>query len=101
MPDLTLRQQIMQSLGGRRYTARDLAHLHAIPERQIEEHLEHIALTVARDNTRRFMLEAAACEDCGYRFRARSRVTRPGRCPKCRSERISSPRFGIELRQSS
>jgi len=96
MPDaLTLRQQITHTLTGGLYSARDLAHLYAIPEREAEDHLSHIARSLTRDRTRRFVRETAECHQCGFLFRDRARFTRPGRCPTCRSERISSPRFGI------
>ena len=98
MPDgLTLRQQISRTLAGGLYSARDLAHRYAIPERQVEEHLAHIARSVSRDRTCRFIRESAECQLCGFIFRDRARFTRPSRCPDCRSERICAPRFGIRL----
>jgi hypothetical protein len=93
---LTVRQQILKSLEGALYSARDLAHLYAIPEREVEEHLTHIIRTIARKHERSFVVQTAHCEACGYVFRGRTRVTRPGRCPQCRSEHITAPRFGIE-----
>lgn len=98
MPDLTPRQQIMELITGTRRTARQLAELVGIPERQVEEHLAHIVRSVARDRTRRFLLEPSECQDCAYSFRERTRLTRPSRCPRCRSEAVSAPRYGIELR---
>ncbi|MGH7258317.1 MAG: transcriptional regulator [Nitrospiraceae bacterium] len=67
-----------------------------IPERHVEEHLSHIVKTVRRDNSRRFLLEPSTCQSCGFVFRDRTRLTRPSRCPRCRSESISAPRYGIE-----
>ena len=32
---------------------------------------------------------------CGLVFRTRDRLTSPSRCPECKSERISSPRFTL------
>ena len=52
--------------------------------------------TLARDRTQRFVLEPAACSDCGFVFRDRTRFTKPSRCPTCRSEGITGPRYGIE-----
>jgi predicted Zn-ribbon and HTH transcriptional regulator len=79
-----------------RCSARDLAHRLGVSERQIEEHLAHIAKSVGHDRHGRFLLEPSACEDCGFTFRGRTRLTRPSRCPRCRSEAISPPRFSIE-----
>jgi len=96
MAALTIRQHIIEALRVTRYSSKDLAAFLGISERHVEEHLLHVARTVAREPGVRFILEPAACEECGYVFRRRSRVTRPGRCPCCRSERISAPRYGIE-----
>lgn len=101
MQDRTPRQQIMELITETRRTARQLAELVGIPERQVEEHLAHIVRSVAHDRTRRFLLEPSECQDCGYGFRSRTRLTRPSRCPRCRSEAISAPRYGIELRTTS
>ncbi|MFY4727752.1 sigma 54-interacting transcriptional regulator, partial [Nitrospira sp. BLG_2] len=57
----------------------------------------HLVKTVARDRSRRFILEPSICLDCGFMFRDRKRLTRPSRCPHCRSEGISAPRYGIDL----
>ena len=98
MAELTIRQLIMQSITGTLYSSRQLAELVGVPERQVEEHLTHITKSVARDRTRRFVLEPSRCRDCGFVFRDRTRLTRPSRCPRCRSEAILPPRYGIELR---
>ncbi|TLY16239.1 MAG: transcriptional regulator [Nitrospirae bacterium] len=98
MAELTIRQLIMQSITGTLYSSRQLAELVGVPERQVEDHLIHVAKSVARDRTRRFVLEPSRCRDCGFVFRERTRLTCPSRCPRCRSEAISPPRYGIELR---
>lgn len=97
-PDLTVRQRIMELIAGTLRTSRQLAELVGVPERQIEDHLAHIVRSVARDPTRQFVLDPSACQDCGFVFHERTRLTRPSRCPRCRSEAISVPRYGIELR---
>ena len=100
-PDLTIRQRIMELLAGTLRTSRQLAELVEVPERQIEDHLAHIVRSVARDRARRFVLDPSACQDCGFVFRGRTRLTRPSRCPRCRSEAISAPRYVIELRSTT
>jgi predicted Zn-ribbon and HTH transcriptional regulator len=88
----------MQLITGTLRTSRQLAELAGLPERQVEEHLAHVVRSVARDRTRRFVLDPAACQNCGFVFRERTRLTCPSRCPRCRSEAISPPRYGIEPR---
>lgn len=79
-------------------SSNQLAHLLGIPERQVEEHLEHVVKTVAQDRTRRFILDPSTCQDCDFVFKDRRRLTRPSRCPRCRSEGITAPRYGIDVR---
>lgn len=88
----------MELITGALRASRELAELIGIPERQVEDHLTHIVKTVARDKIRRFVLEPSTCQDCRFVFRERTRLTRPSRCPRCRSEAITPPRYGIELR---
>ena len=94
--DGTIRQRLVRALIGTRCSSRELAELLWIPERHVEEHLRHVVRSLARDPSRRFILMPSACGGCGYLFRERTRLTRPSRCPRCRSEDISAPRYGIE-----
>jgi predicted Zn-ribbon and HTH transcriptional regulator len=92
----TVRQRMVELLTGSRLSSYQLAQLLGIPERQVEEHLAHVVKTVSRDRDRRFILEPSCCQDCGFGFRDRKKLTRPGRCPRCRSESITAPRYGID-----
>lgn len=76
-------------------TSRRIAEIVGASERKVEEHLSHIVKSVARDRTLKFVLEPAACKDCEFVFHERERLTRPSRCPRCRSEAISEPRYFI------
>ncbi|MBX3302003.1 MAG: hypothetical protein KF693_07300 [Nitrospira sp.] len=100
-PERTLRQRIIEILADTRMTTDQLARILGIPERQVEEHLAHVVKTVTRDRSRRFILEPSTCLDCGFMFRDRTRLTRPSRCPHCRSEGISSPRYHIATRAAA
>lgn len=94
----TIRQQIAESLTGTLLSAHQLAGMLGIREREAEEHLTHIVKTVARDRTKQFVIDPANCVACGYVFRGRTKLTTPSRCPKCKSEGVSPPRFGIQTR---
>src|SRR6185295_8398862 len=96
-PERTPRRRMIDLLIGTRLTTHQLAQMLGIPERQVEEHLTHVVKTIARDKTRRFILDPACCQDCDFVFRDRRRLTRPSRCPHCRSEVIAAPRYGIDL----
>jgi transcriptional regulator len=96
-PTRTSRQQIMDLITGSPHSSRDLAQALRISEREIEGHLAHIERSLSRDRTRRFVLQPAVCEHCEFVFRDRTRLTRPSRCARCRSERVSAPRYEIRL----
>ena len=95
-PERTPRQRIIDLITGARLSSHQLAQMLGIPERQVEEHLAHVVKTVASDPAHRFILDPSVCPDCGFLFRDRTKLTRPGRCPKCRGEGITAPRYGIE-----
>jgi predicted Zn-ribbon and HTH transcriptional regulator len=95
--DRTPRQRLIEVLTGARLAAHQLAQLVGIPERQVEEHLEHVVKSVSRDRTRRFILEPARCQECGFVFRDRRKLTRPSRCPHCKSEGVIPPRYGVDV----
>ncbi len=98
MPDpATKRRQLMDLLRARRWTTYELANALDIPEREVEAHLPHVVRSLARTPGSTFLIEPSVCEHCGFRFRTRTRFTRPGRCPTCRSESITAPRFEIAV----
>ena len=96
-PERTPRQRIIDVITGTRLSSHQLAQMLGIRERQVEEHLIHVVKTIARDKARRFILDPAFCQDCDFVFLDRSRLTSPSRCPHCRSEAITAPRYGIDL----
>ena len=94
--DRTPRQRIADLLTLSPMTTQQIAAVVKMSERQIEEHLGHIVKTVARDRSLRFVLHPSECKECDFVFRDRNRLTRPSRCPRCRSEAITDPRYSIE-----
>lgn len=96
----TPRQRIKDLLFVTPLSARRIAEIVGMSERQVEDHLRHIARTVAHDRTVKFVLNPSACQDCEFVFRDRHRLTRPSRCPHCRSEAITEPRYSIARRSA-
>ncbi len=74
-------------------TARDLSYVVSIPEREVSDHLEHLARSL-RAGGERLVVEPPACVACGFTFE--ERTSPPSRCPRCKSERIRPPEFSIE-----
>ena len=92
----TPRQRLVDLLTGARLSSFQLAQMLGIPERQVEDHLPHVVKTIARDKAKKFILDPARCQDCDFVFRDRTKLTRPSRCPQCRSEDITAPRYGVD-----
>jgi predicted Zn-ribbon and HTH transcriptional regulator len=89
----TIRQMIVELLEKEQLSALDLSGEVGVKEKEIFEHLEHIARSLKP--TRRLVVEPAHCRSCDFQFRKRSRIRPPSRCPHCKSELIQRPRFSI------
>ena len=90
----TVRRLIMTELEKGVFSARDLSGLVGIPEKEVAGHLEHIRQSLHRIG-RRLIVQPAECMKCGFIFDKRERLTRPSRCPMCKSESIHSPLFSL------
>jgi len=90
----TIRHRIVTLLSEHPNTARQMSAELRIPEREIYDHLEHIRKTM-HTGPLRLLVQPATCEKCGFVFRKRERLKRPGKCPICRSESISEPLFSV------
>jgi len=91
----TIRQKIMELLTGTTFSARDLSAEIGSSERDIYDHLEHIRKTLGKGGEN-FIIIPAACRKCNFIFRKRDKLSKPGRCPVCRSESIQEPLFSIK-----
>ena len=90
----TIRQQIIELLTDAEMDALELSREVGIKEKEVYEHLVHIARTLAAKG-RKLSIKASECLKCGYVFKDRRRFTRPGRCPRCRESHIVNPSFKI------
>lgn len=81
-------------MGEGAWSARELSERCGVSQREVEAHLPHVLRSLAAAGV---PVEVAVphCLGCGFAFVERERVTRPSRCPKCRSERISPPRYRV------
>jgi predicted Zn-ribbon and HTH transcriptional regulator len=91
----TIRQALREEMRDFALTARELSARVSIREREVAEHLAHLARSLPREGER-LVVEPARCVGCGFRFEKRERFTRPSRCPVCRGERIEAARFTVE-----
>jgi hypothetical protein len=90
----TIRQKIISLLSEAEMTAREISGEVGISEKEVIEHLSHIARSVASQK-KRVVITPARCLGCGYMFEDRRRFARPGRCPQCKKSHIQNPRFRI------
>lgn len=92
----TVRQALAAALRRGPATAKDLSAEVGVRERDVPDHLAHLARSLAGSGgTERLVVHPASCVACGFVFRDRGRLTRPGACPACRSTRIDPPAFEI------
>lgn len=93
-PTGTHRQQIIDLLCRDAMTALDISQAVRVPEKDVYRHLAHIQKTVAGQR-KKLSFTPCSCLACGFRFTDRRRLTKPGRCPRCRESRINHPVFKI------
>ena len=90
----TIRQQITALLQKDELTALEISALVGRREKEVVEHLEHIRRSLKGQGLR-LVVQASHCQQCGYLFKERQRLSRPGRCPGCKGSHLSQPVFTI------
>ena len=91
----TIRRYITALLEEGTYSAKELSNIIRIPEKDICGHLEHLQRTFSK-GSRRLEVVPASCGHCDWVFKKRERLTKPGKCPSCRSIHIHPPLFYIK-----
>ncbi len=86
----TARRRILALISERPRSAKEISADVRIPEKEVEEHLDHLHRSLRREG-RRVAVTPAECLACGFVFRTRGRFAKPGRCPVCRGESLSEP----------
>lgn len=90
----TIRQEMLSLLTGRTLSAREISAEVRISEKEVVYHLEHIRMAAQRGGGR-LLITPAACKRCGFEFKKRERLTKPGKCPICRGQQIQEPLFSV------
>ncbi|HET9597867.1 MAG TPA: transcriptional regulator [Anaeromyxobacteraceae bacterium] len=90
----TVREALAAALREGPATAHELSSRAGIRERDVAEHLEHLARSLAAQGGE-LRVTPASCIACGFTFRKRERLARPSACPRCRSTRIDPPVFAL------
>jgi predicted Zn-ribbon and HTH transcriptional regulator len=69
--------------------------VHETPKDVIDA-LSHLAKS-SRHADYHLVVEPAECRKCGFEF-STEKLSRPGKCPKCKSTWIYEPRFSVAAR---
>jgi predicted Zn-ribbon and HTH transcriptional regulator len=88
----TLRKEIAAAIERESLDLREISQLFRIREREVLDHLQHISKSA---HPKRLTMKPAQCQRCGFVFKKRARLSAPSRCPLCKSESISPPRYQI------
>lgn len=91
----TIRQKIITLLEHRAMTVKDLSQEVGVMEKDVGFHLASIEKSL-RHQKKKLRMSPSCCLKCGFEFSGKSMFKRPGKCPSCRSERISLALFRIE-----
>ena len=89
---VTIRQSIIAVLEEKTLSAKEISAAVRASEKDVYDHLEHIR----KKKDICLSVDPAECRKCGFVFRKRKRLKKPGRCPECRSESIQEPCFSIK-----
>lgn len=92
----TVRQQITTVLKGDKLSAKDISVEVRISEKEVYEHLYHIQISMNKIGDSSFVVTPARCKKCGFIFKKRDRLKKPGKCPICNAEAITEPLFFID-----
>lgn len=90
----TIRHTIISFLQSQPLSAKEISQDIGISEKEAYEHLEHIKKTVSKSG-HILAITPSECNKCGFVFKKRERLKKPGKCPVCFSESISAPLFLI------
>ncbi len=91
----TIRQALHDHLRRGPATPRQLSAAVGISEKDVPQHLEHLRRSLVHTGET-LRIEPSTCRDCGFVFKKRERLTRPGRCPECKGTHIEPPAYTVE-----
>ncbi|HAG51747.1 MAG TPA: transcriptional regulator [Deltaproteobacteria bacterium] len=90
----TVRHKIISVLAGQSLSAKEISAEVRISEKEVYGHLEHIKKSLNK-SAHRLIILPSECNKCGFVFKKRDKLKKPGKCPICYSESIGDPFFSI------
>jgi predicted Zn-ribbon and HTH transcriptional regulator len=96
---LTFRKALIDILTAQPRSVSSIARELGLKRGDVEEDLRH-AIRSARAAGRRILIEPARCRSCGFIF-GEDKLSKPSRCPSCRSERLFEAQIRIETTEDA
>jgi predicted Zn-ribbon and HTH transcriptional regulator len=90
---MTFRKELVDLLTEQPRSVSWLARELGLRRTDVEEDLRH-AIRSARASGREVFVVPARCRACGFLFDD-ERLSKPGKCPECRSTRLYDPQIGV------
>jgi len=90
----TARTRLREALSDEPLSARELSQRVGLSEKEVLEHLLHVARSLSTEG-RSLDILPARCKSCSFHFEADLARARPSRCPNCKAERIEAARFSV------
>jgi predicted Zn-ribbon and HTH transcriptional regulator len=89
------RKDLLHVLADRPRSVSSIARELGLQRGDVEDDLRHL-IRSARAAGHQIVIEAARCRVCGFEF-DESRLSRPGKCPSCRSTRVLEAQVRVVL----
>ncbi|MHC3438864.1 transcriptional regulator [Natrialbaceae archaeon A-gly3] len=92
--DETTRRRILEAIREEPATPVELADRFDLTPAAVMRHVEHVSRSVD-SSSEAFLVAPPTCQECGF-DRFDDLLNRPSRCPECKSESVTEPRYAIE-----
>jgi len=91
------RRDLLPLLRDEPLTVHEIAREMECPVTEVIDALRHLQKSL-RHRPERLEVEPARCRKCGFTFSS-DKLSKPGKCPRCRSKWIREPRIGIRTKE--
>ena len=91
------RRELIDLLVGNPMTVTQIARAVDESPRQVADDLSHLFRSL-RHSEYRAVIEPAPCRACGFEF-SKEKLSKPSKCPKCRSTWVLEPKIGLRHRE--
>lgn len=92
-----MRKQLIDVLLNRPLSVRELARLTDLSPKEAADDLKHLFRSLKHTEFTAHV-EPASCRKCGFTF-GPDKLTKPSKCPECRSTWLTEPRISIQQEQ--